>query len=75
MVWNRNAQEETTRRAERPWFILGFLAAAALVTWIPSIKPLGHLIFVGAQRSLVLTLFLIGSGLSRSALQWSADVP
>jgi hypothetical protein len=25
-------------------------------------------LFIGAQRSLVLTLFLIGSGLSRSAL-------
>ena len=57
------------RKAKRPWFILGFLAAAALVTWIPALKPAGHMVFVGAQRSLVVTLFLIGSGLSRAALQ------
>jgi hypothetical protein len=38
------------------------------VTLIPSLKPVGHVLFIGAQRSLVLTLFLIGSGLSRSAL-------
>ncbi len=68
MVWNRGAGPGATK-AKRPWFILGFLAAAALVTWMPSLKPAGHLVFLAAQRSLVVTLFLIGSGLSRSALQ------
>ncbi len=69
MVWNRGREEASAGKAKRPWFILGFLAAAALVTWIPSLKPSGHLVFLAAQRSLVVTLFLIGSGLSRSALQ------
>lgn len=68
MVWNPKKNEVNAQRARRPWFILGFLAAAAFVTLIPSLKPLGHVLFIGAQRSLVLTLFLIGSGLSRSAL-------
>jgi uncharacterized integral membrane protein (TIGR00698 family) len=68
MVWNPRKNEVNAQRARRPWFILGFLAAAAFVTLIPSLKPLGHVLFIGAQRSLVLTLFLIGSGLSRSAL-------
>jgi uncharacterized membrane protein YadS len=68
-VWNRRENEARTGKAKRPWFILGFLAAAALVTWIPSLKPSGHLVFFGAQRSLVVTLFLIGSGLSRTALR------
>jgi uncharacterized integral membrane protein (TIGR00698 family) len=67
MVWNRS--ERNTGKVRRPWFILGFLCAAALVTWVPSLKPTGHIMFVGAQRFLVVTLFLIGSGLSRSALQ------
>lgn len=69
MVWNRGNPDAPAGKAKRPWFILGFLAAAALVTWVPALKPAGHMVFVDAQRSLVVTLFLIGSGLSRSALQ------
>jgi len=69
MVWNRGNPNAPAGKAKRPWFILGFLAAAALVTWVPALKPAGHMVFVGAQRSLVVTLFLIGSGLSRTALQ------
>jgi uncharacterized integral membrane protein (TIGR00698 family) len=69
MFWNRGEEATAAAKAKRPWFILGFLAAAALVTWLPSINYAGHLVFVGAQRCLVVTLFLIGSGLSRSALQ------
>ncbi len=69
MVWNRGNADAPAGKAKRPWFILGFLAAAALVTWVPALKPAGHMVFAGAQRSLVVTLFLIGSGLSRGALQ------
>jgi len=68
-VWNRGSDTKVAGKAKRPWFILGFLAAAAIVTWIPALKPSAHAVFVGAQRSLVVTLFLIGSGLSRQALQ------
>ncbi len=69
MFWNRGNEIKGTGRAKRPWFILGFLAMAALVTWIPPLRPSAHGVFVAAQRSLVVTLFLIGSGLSRQALQ------
>jgi uncharacterized integral membrane protein (TIGR00698 family) len=69
MLWNRNRDGAVAGKAKRPWFILGFLVAAAIVTWIPVLKPSGHAVFVVAQRSLVLTLFLIGSGLSREALR------
>jgi uncharacterized integral membrane protein (TIGR00698 family) len=69
MWWNRGGDGTGAGKAKRPWFILGFLLAAALVTWIPALKPAGHAVFVGAQRSLVLTLFLIGCGLSREALR------
>jgi uncharacterized integral membrane protein (TIGR00698 family) len=68
-LWNRGRHESGRGKAKRPWFILGFLAAAAIVTWAPSLKPWGHSVFLCAQRSLVVTLFLIGSGLSRSALR------
>jgi uncharacterized integral membrane protein (TIGR00698 family) len=74
-LWSRGENEAGTGKAKRPWFILGFVAAAALVTWMPSLKPAGHLVFVGAQRSLVVTLFLIGSGLSRSALMMVGKRP
>ncbi|MCX6546492.1 MAG: putative sulfate exporter family transporter, partial [Acidobacteria bacterium] len=52
-----------------PWFIVGFLAAAALVTYLPALQVPGHLLASAAQRLLVLTLFLIGAGLSREALR------
>ena len=55
-------------RARRPWFILGFLAAAALVTWVPALRPAGAAVAAGARRLLVLTLFVLGLGLSRASL-------
>jgi uncharacterized integral membrane protein (TIGR00698 family) len=75
MLWNRGKEHSVAGKAKRPWFILGFLAAAALVTWLPALKPSGHMVFVGAQRSLVVTLYLIGSGLSRDALQFVGRRP
>ena len=58
----------TAPKARRPWFILGFLAAAALVTYIPGLQPAGRVLSEIARRSLVLTLFLLGLGLSRESL-------
>jgi uncharacterized integral membrane protein (TIGR00698 family) len=55
-------------KAKRPWFILGFLLAAALVTFVPTLKPTGAWVAALAKRSLVLTLFLLGCGISREAL-------
>ncbi len=55
-------------KAKRPWFILGFLLAAGLVTYVPAVKPAGDLVAVLAKRSLTLTLFLLGCGLSREAI-------
>jgi len=55
-------------KAKRPWFILGFVVAAAVVTYIPALGPAGHLVAATAQRTLVLTLFLLGLGLSPEAV-------
>jgi len=68
-IWNRGEEPAGKGKAKRPWFILGFIAMAAIVTWLPALKPAGHMVFVVAQRALVITLFLIGSGLSRGAIQ------
>jgi uncharacterized integral membrane protein (TIGR00698 family) len=69
MIWQRGGAVTAASRPKRPWFILGFLGSAALVTWIPALTPSGRIVFLCAQRLLVGTLFLIGSGLSRHALQ------
>lgn len=67
--WTRNSTTSKAQKTKRPWFILGFLIAAALVTWIPLLKEPGEAISNAAKRTLVLTLFLIGSGLTRSTLK------
>lgn len=64
-------RQNTTEKdkIKKPWFILGFLIAAALVTWIPDLQPAGHWIETVARRTLVFTLFLIGLGLSKETLK------
>jgi uncharacterized integral membrane protein (TIGR00698 family) len=56
-------------KAKKPWFILGFVVAAALVTWVPALQVPGHWVEAIAKRCLVLTLFLIGLGLSKETLK------
>jgi uncharacterized integral membrane protein (TIGR00698 family) len=56
-------------KAPRPWFILGFLAMAAAVTWSPALRPAGRFVASAARQAMVLTLFLVGAGLSREALR------
>jgi uncharacterized integral membrane protein (TIGR00698 family) len=55
--------------AKKPWFILGFLGAAAVVTLFPMLRPVGEGVAYLAKRGLVLSLFLIGSGLTRETLK------
>lgn len=61
--------EHIARKAKRPWFILGFIVMAALVTWVPALVPLGQSLSFLAKKFLVVTLFLIGSGLSLKSLK------
>jgi uncharacterized integral membrane protein (TIGR00698 family) len=55
-------------RAQRPWFIAGFIAAAALATFVPVVSDVGPVLARAARQLMVLTLFFIGAGLSREAL-------
>jgi len=64
LAWGR----PKTAKSKRPWFILGFLAVAALVTVMPTLQPVGHAVAQGSRRVLVATLFLIGAGLDRKTL-------
>jgi uncharacterized integral membrane protein (TIGR00698 family) len=52
-----------------PWFILGFIIAAALKSVLPQFASSWNFLAGVARTLLVVTLFLIGSGLSRGLLQ------
>jgi uncharacterized integral membrane protein (TIGR00698 family) len=54
--------------ARPPWFLAGFVAIAALVTWVPALRPAGLAAAVAAKRVLVLTLFLVGATLTRESV-------
>lgn len=56
-------------KPKKPWFIAGFLAASALVTFVPALQPAGHAVSFGAHRLLACTLFVIGLGLTRPAVR------
>jgi len=56
-------------KARLPWFIPGFLLAATLRSVLPDMIPLWDMLNGIAKQALVVTLFLIGSGLTRQVLQ------
>jgi uncharacterized integral membrane protein (TIGR00698 family) len=64
-----NLKSDTKEKPKRPWFILGFIIAAAMVTWIPELRPFGHQVEMVAKRLLVLTLFLIGTNLTKETIK------
>ena len=70
-LYARRSQGDASTRsaAPRPWFIAGFVAMAALGTFVPALRPAGHHVSAVARQLMVLTLFLIGAGLSRPALR------
>ncbi len=69
-VLERRRGGATGHRGGRPpWFILGFLAVAAAATYLPTLRPAGLLLAKVAERAMVVTLFLIGLGLSRESLR------
>ena len=47
-----------------PYFILGFVAAMLLNTFVPAARPLGPVLVQLAKIGLTVTLFFIGAGLS-----------
>jgi uncharacterized integral membrane protein (TIGR00698 family) len=70
IVYNRSSQPNTaTEKPKRPWFILGFLLASMLATLIPSLRNEATLMRDIAEKTLVVTLFCIGSNLSHDTLK------
>jgi uncharacterized integral membrane protein (TIGR00698 family) len=58
-----------------PLFIVGFIAAAALRTALPQFDSVWHPLNGIAKQSLVVTLFLIGIGLTREVLRRTGIKP
>lgn len=63
------SRQEPSGKIKKPWFILGFLLTASLMTYFPSLNPVGHWGEWLAKRLMVLTLFLIGANLSVQTLK------
>jgi uncharacterized integral membrane protein (TIGR00698 family) len=59
----------STSRTRFPMFILLFIAAAAIHTLLPQGQQLWAWISTGAKQLLVLSLFFVGSGLTRGILR------
>jgi uncharacterized membrane protein YadS len=66
---------KSDEKASIPLFIFGFLAAALINSSFPEYQTLWHTLNVGAKQVLVMTLFLIGSGLSISVLKQAGIKP
>ncbi|MFY8328503.1 YeiH family protein [Pseudoalteromonas sp. ZZD1] len=62
-------------KASIPLFIVGFLAAALINTYVPDYASIWSLLNSAAKQLLVMTLFLIGSGLSISVLKQAGVKP
>jgi uncharacterized integral membrane protein (TIGR00698 family) len=56
-------------KIQLPWFILFFCLAAIFNTYFPAISPFSHSLFIIGRVGLTATLFLIGTGISRSTLK------
>ncbi len=69
-----NAASGKAAKATFPWFILGFIALAALRWAVPALAPVGDWFALAGRHGLSAALFLIGAGLSPTALRkvgWS----
>lgn len=63
------SNKESSGKMKKPWFILGFLLTATLMTCVPSLQSVGHWVEWGAKRLMVITLFLIGANLNKQTLK------
>lgn len=64
-----SAQNQQRAKRRYPWFILGFVTMAAVVTWVPALAATGQLVAHVARQGLVVCLFLIGASLTRETVR------
>lgn len=68
-VANVDEGEKRKIQIKIPWFIPGFILAAALVTWLPQTQEVGNFIKEVSKYLMIVTLFLIGANLSKEKLK------
>lgn len=68
-IWTYKQHQNMQTKTKFPFFIFGFIATAALVNFVPALQEPGIIIANFAKKTLVLTLFLIGSSFLRSTLK------
>ncbi|MFD2787836.1 YeiH family protein [Hymenobacter rubripertinctus] len=56
-------------KVKLPWFILGFIGAMLLNTYVPATRLVGPWLGQAARLGLVVTLFFIGAGLSLKTIR------
>lgn len=63
------SRKKSSKKITVPWFVVGFVAAMFINTYATEISELTRAVSVIAKKLLVITLFLIGAGLSRNNLK------
>jgi uncharacterized integral membrane protein (TIGR00698 family) len=63
------AHREAARASGLPWFILFFLSAAVINTYVPALASVYPWLSKAGRVGLTATLFLIGTGMSRASLK------
>jgi uncharacterized integral membrane protein (TIGR00698 family) len=68
--WHRQrAAARQSKRIDIPWFILLFLLAAMMNTYVQHGSPAYNLLVAAAKTGLTITLFLIGTGITVASLK------
>jgi len=62
-------EDGPAKAAPFPWFILGFIAASVIRTYVPGVSSATDSIKMIATAGLALALYLIGSGITRATLK------
>ncbi|MBW2689061.1 MAG: putative sulfate exporter family transporter, partial [Deltaproteobacteria bacterium] len=60
---------KSEERVGIPLFILGFVAAAFINSWLPAFELVWSGLYALSKQALVMTLFLIGAGLTKQVLR------
>ena len=68
-IFSKKQTDAPKSKIKVPWFIGGFLLVAAIVTFVPQLKEAGEVVAQLSKKSLTLTLFLIGSQISRKSIK------
>jgi len=60
---------KSEERVGIPLFIVGFIAAAIINSWLPALDVLWEGLYLLSKQTLVMTLFLVGAGLTKQVLR------